>query len=271
MFQGLGKPGYYLFNFALLMIFYGACIGTMIVMTDFMASLPIMTSHPTGKRYLMQVLLTVAAILLCLLKDPGVLVRISSLGLVALVVSFALLFVYCFAYGSFRWDPRCLLPLSLRDFLNNFGVFVYSLGITPLLFTQLVSTFLRFHVEAAAARVPRESRADRRRLAGGHRGHLRGRGRYAVSPVGRNRGGRAWERAAVAAVGPRVQHHHLGADDGVVRGELPAVSVDDPRDRGGELGRDDEQPRVHYQSQVRRVPRGGAAADFHGGRADSVF
>lgn len=142
--QGLGKPGYYLFNFALLMIFYGACIGTMIVMTDFMSSLPLLTAYPTGKRYVMQILLTVIAILLCLLKDPGVLVRISSLGLVALIVSFVLLFIYCFAYGSFRWDPTCLFPRSLSAFLNNFGIFVFSLGITPLLFTQLVSTFPLF-------------------------------------------------------------------------------------------------------------------------------
>lgn len=142
--QGLGKPGFYLFNFALLMIFYGACIGTMIVMTDFMASLPIMTSSPTAKRYLMQILLTVIAILLCLLKDPGVLVRISSFGLLALIVSFVLLFAYCFAYGALRWQSAYLFPLSLKAFLNNFGVFVFSLGITPLLFTQLVSTFLRF-------------------------------------------------------------------------------------------------------------------------------
>ena len=138
--QGLGKPGFYLFNFALLMIFYGACIGTMIVMTDFMASLPIMSSSPTAKRYLMQILLTVTAILLCLLKDPGVLVRISSFGLLALIVSFVLLFVYCFACGALRWQSAYLFPLSLKAFLNNFGVFVYSLGITPLLFTQLVST-----------------------------------------------------------------------------------------------------------------------------------
>ena len=33
--------------------------------------------------------------------------------------------------------------------------------------------------------------------------------------------------AAVAAVGTRVQHHHFGSDDGVVRGQLSAVYVDD--------------------------------------------
>ena len=82
------------------MIFYGACVGTMIVMTDFLSSLPIMTSHPTEKRYLMQSILTVVSIVLCLLKDPSVLVRISSFGLVALAISFVLLFIYCFGYGK---------------------------------------------------------------------------------------------------------------------------------------------------------------------------
>ena len=141
--QGLGKPGYYLFNFTLLLIFYGVCIGTMIVMTDFMESLPILSSWSSAKRYIMQILLTIMAILLCLLKDPGVLVRISSFGLLALIVSFVLLFIYCFACGSFRWQPAYLAPLSFKAFLNNFGVFVYSLGITPLLFTQLVGSVPR--------------------------------------------------------------------------------------------------------------------------------
>ena len=62
--QGLGKPGYYLFNFTLLLIFYGVCIGTMIVMTDFMESLPILSSWSSAKRYIMQILLTIMAILL---------------------------------------------------------------------------------------------------------------------------------------------------------------------------------------------------------------
>ena len=120
------------------MTLYGASIGTMVVMTDFLSSLPIMTSHPTEKRYLMQSILTVVSIVLCLLKDPSVLVRISSFGLVALAISFVLLFIYCFGYGKLEWEASYLSPLSLKDFLNNFGVFVYSLGITPLLFTQLV-------------------------------------------------------------------------------------------------------------------------------------
>ena len=136
--QGLGKPGYYLFNFALLMTLYGACIGTMVVMTDFLSSLPIMTSNPTGKRYLMQVLLTVVAIVLCMLKDPSLLVSISSLGLVALVVSYVLLFIYCFMSSKLSWETSYLYPLSLKDFLNNFGVFAYSLGFTLYLFSQLV-------------------------------------------------------------------------------------------------------------------------------------
>ena len=120
------------------MTLYGACIGTMVVMTDFLSSLPIMTSNPTGKRYMMQILLTVIAIILCMLKDPSLLVSISSLGLVALVVSYVLLFLYCFMNSKLSWETSYLFPLSLRDFLNNFGVFAYSLGFTLYLFSQLV-------------------------------------------------------------------------------------------------------------------------------------
>ena len=121
------------------MIFYGACVGTMIVITDFLSSLPIMTSHPTEKRYLMQSILTIIAIVLCLLKDPSLVVSISSLGLVALVVSYVLLFIYCFTSSRLSWETSCLYPLSARDFLNNFGVFAYSLGFTLSLFSQLVA------------------------------------------------------------------------------------------------------------------------------------
>ena len=121
------------------MTLYGASIGTMVVMTDFLSSLPIMTSHPTEKRYLMQSILTIIAIVLCLLKDPSVLVGISSLGLVALVVSYVLLFIYCFMSSKLSWETSYLYPLSVVDFLNNFGVFVYSLGFTLYLFSQLVA------------------------------------------------------------------------------------------------------------------------------------
>ena len=92
--QALGKPGYYIFNFAVLLTMYGAAIGTMvclfplnhpqIVMTDFLTGLPIMTNNPELKRYIMQGILTVLAIILCLLKDPSLLVTISSFGLFAL-------------------------------------------------------------------------------------------------------------------------------------------------------------------------------------------
>lgn len=121
------------------MTLYGASIGTMVVMTDFLSSLPIMTSHPTEKRYLMQSILTIIAIVLCLLKDPSLVVSISSLGLVALVVSYVLLFIYCFTSSRLSWETSYLYPLSARDFLNNFGVFAYSLGFTLYLFSQLVA------------------------------------------------------------------------------------------------------------------------------------
>ena len=138
--KALGKYGYYLFNFALLMTLYGACIGTMIVMTDFMVALPVMTDSPDMKRYIMQAILTIIAIILCMLKDPSLLVKISSFGLVALGISFVLLFFYGVRHYHFSFNASYLWPTSTTDFLNKFGVFVYSLGFTLYLLSQVVST-----------------------------------------------------------------------------------------------------------------------------------
>lgn len=120
------------------MTLYGACIGTMIVMTDFMVALPVMTGSLEMKRYVMQAILTVVAIILCMLKDPSLLVKISSFGLVALAVSFVLLFFYGVRHYHFSFDASYLWPTSTTDFLNKFGVFVYSLGFTLFLLSQVV-------------------------------------------------------------------------------------------------------------------------------------
>ena len=148
-FQALGKPGYYIFNFAMLMTLYGAAIGTMvvlidsadpqIVMTDFLSSLPFLTDNYSMKRTLMQILLTILAIVLCLLKDPSLLVTISSFGLFALVISFVLLFIYGITKSKFSYNTSYLFPTSTSDFFNKFGILVYSLGFTFFLLSQLVS------------------------------------------------------------------------------------------------------------------------------------
>ena len=153
--QALGKPGYYIFNFAVLLTMYGAAIGTMvclfplnhpqIVMTDFLTSLPIMTNNPELKRYITQGILTVLAIILCLLKDPSLLVTISSFGLFALVISFILLFVYGVTNFSFSFKREYLFPLSASAFFNKIGIYIYSLGFTLFLLSQLVALAPRTH------------------------------------------------------------------------------------------------------------------------------
>ena len=107
-------------------------------MTDFMSSLPVLQSHPQLKRNLFQAILTVIAITLCLLKDPSILVTISSFGLLALVISYILLFIYGVGHFQFSFETKYLYPLSTADFLSKIGVYIYSLGFILLLLSQMV-------------------------------------------------------------------------------------------------------------------------------------
>lgn len=155
------------------MTLYGACIGTMIVMTDFLSALPVMTDSLQTKRYVMQGILTVVAIVLCMLKDPSLLVKISSFGLVALGVSFLLLFFYGVKNYRFSFDTSYLWPTSTVDFLNKFGVFVYSLGFTLFLLSQVVRGVWRLsRVEAREEVVSQPHREDHFHVRVGGRGDL---------------------------------------------------------------------------------------------------
>lgn len=107
-------------------------------MTDFMSSLPFMNSHPQLKRSLLQIILTIMAIALCLLKDPSMLVVISSFGLLALIISFVLLFIYGISQSQFHFEAKFLYPTSASNFFNKVGVFFYSLGFILFLLSQTV-------------------------------------------------------------------------------------------------------------------------------------
>ena len=107
-------------------------------MTDFVSSFPILQSNPQMKRYLFQFLLTILTIVLCLLKDPSILVTISSFGLIALVVSFILLLIYGMSNFQFSLETKYLYPLSTADFFNKVGIFIYSLGFILFLLSQMV-------------------------------------------------------------------------------------------------------------------------------------
>lgn len=117
-------------------------------MTDFLQSLPILNEYPFIKKLISQIILAIVAIILCMLKDPSLLVGISSIGLLALVFSYILLFYYGITNSHFSFDSSYLWPKSIMDFLNNFGIFIYSLGFTLFLLSQVVSiSFIHSYLE----------------------------------------------------------------------------------------------------------------------------
>ena len=138
MFKVTGNVGYWIYYVCSLITLYGSNIGSMVVMTDFLSALPVMTDNPQAKRYVMQAILTVVAIILCMLKDPSLLVTISSFGLFALVISFVLLFIYGVSNFSFSFKREYLFPLSASAFFNKIGIYIYALGFTLFLLSQLV-------------------------------------------------------------------------------------------------------------------------------------
>ena len=107
-------------------------------MTDFLQSLPILNDYPFIKKLISQILLAIVAIILCMLKDPSLLVGISSVGLAALILSYILLFYYGITNSHFSFDSSYLWPKSIMHLLNNFGIFIYSLGFTLFLLSQVV-------------------------------------------------------------------------------------------------------------------------------------
>ena len=107
-------------------------------MTDFLQSLPILNDYPFIKKLISQILLAIVAIILCMLKDPSLLVGISSVGLAALILSFILVFYYGTTNSHFTFQQENLWPTSTRDFLNNLGIFVYSLAFTEYILPQAV-------------------------------------------------------------------------------------------------------------------------------------
>ena len=66
----LGPGGYYVFLIASILDLYGGIIGTLVVMTDFLCSLPIFTFHPKVTRFVLQACITLLCIVICLLKNP---------------------------------------------------------------------------------------------------------------------------------------------------------------------------------------------------------
>ena len=107
-------------------------------MTDFVDGLPIESTHPTLKRAILQAFITVIALILCLLKDPSLLVGVSSFGLVALVISLIILFIYGMVTYGFKFDSSFWFPRP-NGILNNLGVFINSLAFSLMCLSQVVS------------------------------------------------------------------------------------------------------------------------------------
>ena len=123
-------------------------------MTDFLSSLPLPIENPTLKRGIFQAILTILCLLFCLLKDPSyfslsyhithsLLVGISSFGLVALIISLIILFVYGVIEYGFKFDSSFWFPRP-NSILNNLGVFINSLAFSLMCLSQVVRTICLF-------------------------------------------------------------------------------------------------------------------------------
>lgn len=107
-------------------------------MCDFLTSIPFFDEQPAIKRLIAQGIITIICIVLCMLKDPSLLVTISSFGLAALIISFTVLLGYGFTTSHLEFHDRYLWPTNTRDILNNLGIFVYSLAFTEYVLPQAV-------------------------------------------------------------------------------------------------------------------------------------
>lgn len=107
-------------------------------MSDFIQSLPFLDDQPTVKKIVGQCVLTLVSIILCMLKDPSLLVGISSFGLIALIISFIVLYWNGITTSQVSIKEEYLWPTSSTDFMNNLGIFVYSLAFTEYILPQAV-------------------------------------------------------------------------------------------------------------------------------------
>ena len=124
----MGLPGFYIFNLSMVITLFGASAGTIIAMTDFMCQLPFQIGSERTNRGILQIILTLIVITLTLLKDPSLLVGVSSMGMISMIASLVILFVYGLCTTSFTFKTSYLYPHSTSGFLSNLGLFVHSLA-----------------------------------------------------------------------------------------------------------------------------------------------
>lgn len=70
------------------------------------------------------------------------LVGVSSLGMLAMVASLVILFIFGLCTSQFRWKNEYLFPHSTSGFLSNLGLFVHSLAFILFLLSNTVDGFI---------------------------------------------------------------------------------------------------------------------------------
>ena len=79
-------------------------------MTDFMCKLPFQIGSERVNRLIMQAFLTIIVLVLTLLKDPSLLVGVSSMGMIAMVLSLVILFIFGLVNTSWNFKTEYLYP-----------------------------------------------------------------------------------------------------------------------------------------------------------------
>ena len=132
----LGTTGYRFYVFFSLFTLYGSNVGSLIVMTDFLSAIPFTSGTPQDRRVFSQFVLTIVSLLLCLLKDPSLLVPVSSFGLIAIASGYLIMIIYGMTHYDTAFEPADLWPVSFSEFLSNIGKIVYCMGFILFLLTQ---------------------------------------------------------------------------------------------------------------------------------------
>ncbi|CBK21918.2 uncharacterized protein [Blastocystis hominis] len=132
-----GTFGYWLMLLSTLITLWGSDMGTMVLMTDLLVSLPWFNSfseNETTRRLVATIILFILCWLTCIFKNPTLLAGISSLGLIALIVAFVAALIYGGITFGLSWDSSVLWPLSFKDVLSTLGIVINAFGFMLLLF-----------------------------------------------------------------------------------------------------------------------------------------
>ncbi|KAK8810760.1 hypothetical protein WA158_007335 [Blastocystis sp. Blastoise] len=127
----LGKTGYEIIKWDIVISLWGGAIGTMVVLTDFASQLPYaqmgVTADNSTIRLCCCIILTIIGAILVLFKNTQPLVYISSFGLFAMIISFIILFIKGGMSYGLQFSMADLFPTNFEGTLTYIGVLEYSL------------------------------------------------------------------------------------------------------------------------------------------------